>query len=58
MHPAVPQVMFGLLCIVAGILVVKALGNDLGYIVFVLGIDIAIRGGIILSKGGEKELGN
>ncbi len=58
MHPAVPQIMFGLLCIVVGILIIKAIGNDLGWIVFVFGLVVAARGGILLSQTGEKELGN
>jgi hypothetical protein len=58
MHPAVPQIMFGLLCIVVGILIVKALGNDLGWFAFVFGLAVASRGGILLSQSGEKEIGN
>ncbi len=58
MHPAVPQIMVGLFCVVAGILVVKALDNDLGFILFVAGIVLACRGGIQLSQVGAKELNN
>ena len=58
MNPGVPQIMLGLLLIVAGILVVKALGNELGWILFVLGAALAARGGILLSQSGERELKN
>ncbi len=58
MHPGVPQVMVGLVTIVAGILIIKALGNDLGYLVFLFGIVLASRGGISLSQSGAKEIGN
>ncbi len=58
MNPGVPQVMFGLVLIVAGILVIKALGNDLGWIVFVAGVASGCAGGIRLSQSGAKEVGN
>jgi hypothetical protein len=58
MHPGVPQVMLGLLCIVGGVLVVKLLGNEYGWLVFLLGGALAIRGGIALSQSGQKELNN
>ena len=58
MNPGVMQVMFGLVTLVAGILALKAAGSGIGWIVFVAGIAIAIRGGIILSKSGAKEIGN
>jgi hypothetical protein len=50
--------MVGLVTIVAGILVVKAAGNDMGYVVFLAGIVIACRGAIALSQAGAKEIGN
>ncbi len=58
MHPGVPQILVGLFFIVAGVLIVKALGNELGWIAFVLGGALAARGGIALSQSGEKELKN
>ncbi len=58
MNPGVPQVMVGLLSIVAGILIIKALGNDWGYLVFLFGIVLASKGGIVLSQSGAKEIGN
>jgi hypothetical protein len=58
MNPGVPQVMFGLFLIVAGILVIKALGNDLGWIVFTAGVVAASAGGIRLAQSGAKEVGN
>jgi hypothetical protein len=50
--------MVGLLTIVGGILIIKALGNDWGYLVFLLGIILATKGGIVLSQSGAKEIGN
>ena len=58
MHPGVPQIMLGLLCIVGGILITKALGNDWGLLVVLLGIVLGCSGGIGLSQSGAKELGN
>jgi hypothetical protein len=58
MNPGVPQVMFGLLLIVAGILVIKALGNDLGWILFAAGVAAGSAGGIRLAQSGAKEVGN
>jgi hypothetical protein len=58
MHSGVPQIMLGLLLIVAGILVVKVLSNELGWLLFVLGAAIACRGGMSISQSGEKELKN
>ena len=50
MNPGVPQIMLGLLCIVAGILVVKALGSELGWLLFVLGSAIGCAGGFALAE--------
>jgi hypothetical protein len=58
MNPGVSQIMLGLVAILAGILVLKAAGSEIGWLVFVLGLAIAIRGGIQLSQSGAKELGN
>ena len=58
MNPGVPQIMLGLLLIVAGILIVKLLGNDLGWIAFLAGVALAVRGGLLISASGEKELNN
>ena len=58
MNPGVSQVMLGLIVLVGGILVIKAAGSDLGWLVFVAGLVVAIRGGIVLSTSGAKELGN
>jgi hypothetical protein len=58
MNPGVSQVVLGLVCVVGGILVIKGAGNDLGWLVFVAGLVIAIRGGIVLSESGAKEIGN
>ncbi len=58
MNPGVSQIMLGLTTVLAGILIIKALGNDLGWLVFVAGIALGARGGIILSQSGAKEIGN
>jgi hypothetical protein len=58
MHPGVVQIMAGLALVIAGILVVKVIGNDLGLVVFFGGLALAIAGGIALSQTGEKEIGN
>ena len=58
MHPGVPQIMLGLLSLVGGVLIVKGLGNELGWLLFLFGIFIACRGGISVSKSGAKEIGN
>jgi hypothetical protein len=58
MNSGVPQVMFGLVTLVAGILVLKGAGSGIGWLVFVAGVVIAIRGGIVLSTSGAKEIGN
>jgi hypothetical protein len=58
MHPGVPQVMVGLLTIIVGIFIIKLLGNDWGYLVFLLGIVLGVKGGISLSQAGAKEIGN
>ena len=58
MNPGVSQIMLGLGAVVAGILVLKGAGSEIGWLVFVLGLAIAIRGGIQLSQTGEKEIGN
>ncbi len=58
MNPGVSQIMLGLATVLAGILVVKAVGNDFGYLIFLAGIVLASRGGIMLSQSGAKELGN
>jgi hypothetical protein len=58
MHPGVPQIMLGLVTLVAGILIVKLLGNELGWIAFVAGAAIACSGGIAISQSGQKEIGN
>ena len=50
--------MAGLALVIAGILVVKVIGNDLGLVVFFGGLALAIAGGIALSQTGEKEIGN
>jgi hypothetical protein len=58
MNPAVTQVMLGLICIVGGAVIFKGFGSDLGWLVFVAGIVVGCRGGIILSQSGAKEIGN
>jgi hypothetical protein len=58
MSSGVPQIVLGLVLIVGGILVVKALGNELGWILFVLGGAVAARGAMQLSGEGQKEIGN
>jgi hypothetical protein len=58
MHPGVPQIMLGLLCLVGGVLVIKVLGNELGWLLFLFGIFIGCRGGISISQSGGKEIGN
>ena len=58
MNPGVSQVMLGLGAVIAGIFVIKGAGSDLGWLVFVAGLAIAIRGGIVLSTSGAKEIGN
>jgi hypothetical protein len=58
MNPAVIQVMLGLVCIVAGAVIFKLAGSDVGWLVFVVGIAVAVRGGIVLSQSGAKEIGN
>ena len=58
MNAGVPQVMFGLLCIVGGALIIKGLGSDLGWLVFLVGIVLGCRGGIFISQSGAKEIGN
>jgi hypothetical protein len=58
MNPGVSQVMLGLVTLVVGILVIKGAGSDIGWLVFVAGLAIAIRGGIVLSLSGAKEIGN
>ncbi len=58
MNPGTGQVMFGLVCIVGGILVIKGAGSDLGWLVFVAGLVAACAGGIRLSQSGAKEVGN
>ena len=58
MNPGVSQVMLGLVAVIGGILVIKGAGSDIGWLVFLAGLAIAIRGGIILSTSGAKELGN
>jgi hypothetical protein len=58
MHPGTPQVMLGLFSLVGGILIVKVFGNDWGFLVFLLGIVLAVRGGIDLASSGAKEIGN
>jgi hypothetical protein len=50
--------MVGLLTIVAGIFIIKLLGNDWGYLVFLFGIVLGVKGGIALSQSGAKEIGN
>jgi hypothetical protein len=52
------QVMFGLVCIVAGALVVKAADSGFGWLIFIAGIAIGCAGGIRLSQSGAKEIGN
>jgi hypothetical protein len=58
MNPAVGTLMFGLLLIVAGIFVIKAVGNDFGWLVFAAGVAAGCAGGIRLSQSGAKEVGN
>jgi len=58
MNPAVTQVMLGLVGIVGGAVIFKGFHSDLGWLVFVLGIIVGVRGGIILSQSGAKEIGN
>ena len=58
MNGGVPQIMLGLLCLVGGVLVIKALGNDLGWLLFLVGVIVGCRGGIQLSQSGAKEIGN
>ena len=58
MHPGVPQVMLGILLIVVGVLIVKALGNDWGWAVFLLGAILGNKGGISISQSGAAEIGN
>jgi hypothetical protein len=58
MHSGVPQIMLGLLLLVGGVLVVKVLDNELGFIVFLLGVVLACRGGMAISASGQKELRN
>jgi hypothetical protein len=50
--------MLGLLCLVGGVLVIKVLGNELGWLLFLFGIFIGCRGGISISQSGGKEIGN
>jgi hypothetical protein len=50
--------MLGLLCLVGGVLIIKLLGNDLGWLLFLLGVTLACRGGISISQSGAKEIGN
>lgn len=50
--------MVGILFLVAGVLVVKMLGNELGWLLFLLGAFVGCRGGIQLSQMGAKEIGN
>ena len=58
MNPGVLQVMFGLLCLIGGILVIKAADSAIGWLIFLAGIAIACAGGIRLSQSGAKEIGN
>jgi len=58
MHPGVAQVMLGIACILAGVLIVKVLGNEWGWLVFLLGAIIGNKGGIDISHSGAKEIGN
>ena len=58
MNPGVSQVMLGLVAIVGGILALKGAGSGIGWVIFVLGLVVAIRGGIVLSQSGAKEIGN
>jgi hypothetical protein len=58
MHPGVPQIMLGLLLIVGGILIVKLLGNDYGWIAFLAGAALGSRGAMQISQSGQKEIGN
>jgi hypothetical protein len=58
MNPGVSQIMLGLGAVLAGILALKAAGSELGWLLFVAGIALAIRGGIQLSQTGAKEIGN
>ena len=58
MHSGVPQIMLGILSLVAGVLVVKMLGNELGWLLFLFGAVIGCRGGMQLSSSGAKEIGN
>jgi hypothetical protein len=58
MHPGVPQIMLGLACLFGGVLIIKVLGNEWGWVVFVLGAVLGCKGGIALSWSGAKELRN
>jgi hypothetical protein len=58
MNPGVSQVMLGLTSIVGGILVLKGAESGIGWLIFAAGLVIAIRGGIVLSQSGAKEIGN
>jgi hypothetical protein len=58
MHPGVAQIMLGIACLVAGVLIVKVLGNEWGWLVFVLGTVVGGRGAIAISSSGMKEIGN
>ena len=58
MNPGVSQVMLGLTAIVGGILVLKGAESGIGWVIFVAGVIVAIRGGIVLSTSGAKEIGN
>jgi hypothetical protein len=58
MHPGVAQIMLGLACLFGGVLIVKVLGNDWGWLVFVLGAIVGNKGGIDISSSGMKEIGN
>jgi hypothetical protein len=58
MNPGVSQIMLGLGAILGGIVLIKGLGIDLGWLLFVAGVALATRGGILLSQSGAKEIGN
>jgi hypothetical protein len=50
--------MLGLACILVGVLIVKVLGNEWGWLVFVVGAIVGSKGAIDISSSGAKEIGN
>jgi hypothetical protein len=58
MHSGVPQIMLGILLLVGGVLVVKLVPSEFGWLLFLAGAFIGCRGGISISASGQKEIGN